>query len=139
MAHATQVKGEVSQLTTAIALLSNGWEVAKPYVDEAYDLVAKDPISKEFKTIQVKTIRRREDKGNEMVIKGVNGNKEPYTPDICHYMAGVEGDTVYLTECTGIKEYWASDASAAKRWIKFTADERIDPTEVKKLLEKETV
>lgn len=122
LAHETQVIGKLSEMTVARALLANGWEVAEPSVDEVYDLVARDPLTKEWKTMQIKTIRRRKDRGNEMVIYATNGKGEAYTPDSCNYIVGVEGENVYMTECVGIKEYWASDQSAAKRWIKFTAE-----------------
>lgn len=127
MAHETQVTGTISELTAVRALLSNGWEVALPVVAENWDMVGKDPLTGETKYMQVKTIRRRKDRGNEMVIYATNGKGEPYTPDSCDYIVGVEGDTVYMTECTGIKEYWASEASAAKRWIKFEVGEVTEP------------
>ena len=128
MAHVTQVKGAVSELTAARALLSNGWMVASPVVDEVFDLVAQEPITGEFKRIQVKTIRRRADRGNEMVVYAKKGNGEAYTAHDCDYIIGVEGEDVYMFECTGKREYWAGDVSAAKRWIKFTADEWTEPT-----------
>lgn len=124
MAHATQITGTLSELTVARALLSNGWEVSKPMVDEVYDLVARDPITSKLKTIQVKTIRRRKDRNNEMVIYATNGRGEPYRPQDCDYIVGVEGDTVYMTECTGIKEYWATDTAASKRWVRFEIAEK---------------
>ena len=128
MAHETQRIGAVSELTVARALLSNGWEVSLPVVDEVYDLVIRDPLTNEFKTAQVKTIRRREDRGNEMVVYAKKGNGEAYTAHDCDYIIGVEGEDVYMFECTGKREYWAGDVSAAKRWIKFTADEWTEPT-----------
>lgn len=127
MAHETQVKGVVSELTAARALLSNGWGVSQPVVDEVYDLVIRDPLTGEFKTAQVKTIRRREDRGNELVIGSKKGNGEAYTPEEVDYIVGVEGETVYMFECTGKREYWASDQTALKRWIKFTVDEWAEP------------
>ncbi len=130
MAHQTQVKGTISELTVAKALLSNGWGVSFPAVAEIYDLVVREPITGEFKTVQVKTIRRREDRGNEMVIYATNGKGEAYQPHDCDYIAGVEGGNVYMLECTGKKEYWASDMSATKRWIRFTDDEWVEPTGV---------
>lgn len=127
MAHETQIKGAVSELTVARALLSNGWEVSLPAVDEVYDLVIRDPFTHEFKTAQVKTIRRREDRGNDLVIYAKKGNGEAYCRDEVDYIVGVEGDDVYMFECTGKREYWATDQSAAKRWIKFTVNEWAEP------------
>ena len=130
MAHSTQIKGAVSELTATVALLSNGWEVSLPVVDEVYDLIVKEPISGVFKTVQVKTIRRREDRGNEMVVYAKKGNGEAYTPAEVDYIIGVEGENVYMFECTGKREYWAGDASAAKRWVKFTAEDCVEPTAI---------
>lgn len=127
MAHETQITGKLSEMTVARALLSNGWEVAQPVVDEKYDLIAKEPLHGDFIRIQVKTIRRRKDRNNEMVIYATNGKGKPYQPQDCDYIVGVEGDAVYMTECTGISEYWATDKAAAKRWVKFTVDETISP------------
>lgn len=129
MAHQTQVRGTVSELTAARALLSNGWDVAFPVVDEVYDIIARDPFTNEFKTIQVKTIRRRVDRGNDLVVYATNGKGEPYKPEDVDYIVGVEGDTVYMFECEGKKEYWATDTSAARRWVRFNADEWVEPVE----------
>lgn len=127
MAHETQVKGKLSEMTTTQALLANGWEVSIPSLDEIYDLVARDPFNGEWKTVQVKTIRRRKDRNNEMVIYASNGSGNAYQPQDCDYIVGVEGDTAYMVECKGIKEYWATDMAASKRWIKMTADDFIVP------------
>ena len=121
MAHSTQVTGKVSELTAALALISNGWEVSSPIIDEVYDLVGKDPINGAWATFQVKTIRKRTDRKNEMVIYSTKGNGEAYQPHDCDYILGVDGDRVFMAECTGVKEMWASEASAAKRWVELTA------------------
>jgi len=121
LAHETQVKGKLSEMTVIKALLANGWEVAEPSVDEIYDVVAKDPLINEWKTFQVKTIRRRRDRNNEMVIYATDGSGTPYQPQDCDYIVGVEGDVAYVTECTGIREYWATDKAASERWVKLTA------------------
>lgn len=123
MAHETQVLGKVSELTAALALISNGWQVAEPVIPEVYDLVGKDPINGEWKTFQVKSMKIRSDRNSEMVIVGRKSNGGNYQPEEVDYMLGVDGDIVYMTECTGISEYWASEATAAKRWVKLTAQE----------------
>ena len=121
MAHETQRTGRVSELTVERALLSRGYEVSRPILDEKYDLLMREPgaPSKDFKLVQVKTIRRRVDRNNEMVIYATNGRGVPYVAEDVDYIAGVEGTTVYLVECTGLKEYWASDEAAARKWRKF--------------------
>lgn len=102
--------------------MANGWEVAEPIVDEVYDIVAKDPCNNEWVTIQVKTIRRRNDRNGELVLSAKKGNGEPYTTEDCDYLIGVDGDTAYMMECRGITEYWASEMSASERWIKLTVE-----------------
>lgn len=124
MAHYTQVKGAISEKTVEIALMSNGWAVAGPTVDELYDLVARDPSTGEFKTLQVKTIRRRTDRKNEKVIYATNGKGEPYTPDACDLIVGVEGADVYLVPCSGLREYWCKDGTEDRRgWTKLKISE----------------
>jgi len=127
MAHETQVTGKVSEMTAARALLANGWEVADPVVAEVYDLVAKDPANGEWYTVQIKTLRKRSDRNNELVVYARKGNGQPYQPQDCDYIIGVDGDTAYMFECRGISEYWSSEATAKKRWIKLTAEEFTEP------------
>lgn len=122
MAHETQTTGSISELTAAKALLANGWEVSFPVVDEVYDIVAKDPVNGDFATMQVKTIRRRSDRNNELVIYASNSRGKPYDPSDCVYIIGVEDNAVYMFENTRKKEYWRTDASAAKRWIRLTPE-----------------
>lgn len=121
MAHETTVKGGCSELRVALALLNLGWEVANSFIPEVYDLVARDPINKQWYTIQVKTIRVRHDRDDALVVQAKKGNGEAYTKDDCDYIAGVEGDRVFMFECAGQREYWATETSASQRWIELTA------------------
>ena len=123
MAHSTQIVGKVSEITATLALIANGWEVAQPFMAEEYDLVAKDPVNKQWRSFQVKSLRKRTDRNNEMVIVGRKNNGGTYQPSEVDYMLGVDGDTVYMTECTGLSEYWASESTASKRWVELTAVE----------------
>lgn len=122
MAHDTMVKGGISEMTAAIALMANGWEVAFPSLSEVYDIVAKDPDDGTFKRLQVKTVRRRTDRNNELVIYSTKGNGEPYQPHDCDLIVGVEGDSVYIVPCTGLREYWSSDAQVKRKWTKLNAN-----------------
>lgn len=122
MAHATQITGRVSELTVERALLSRGWEVSLPILNEVYDLVVREPgtPTSEFKRVQVKTIRRRVDRNNEMIIYATNGRGDPYIEEDVDFLAGVEGSTIYLVPCTGLKEYWTSDEAAPRKgWRRF--------------------
>jgi hypothetical protein len=111
----------VSELTVESALLSRKWEVSRPLLDEKYDILVREPgtPSTDFKRVQIKTIRRRVDRNNEMVIYATNGRGVPYIAEDIDYIAGVEGLKVYLVECTGLQEYWASDEAAARKWRLF--------------------
>lgn len=128
MAHETQILGKVSEITAALALIANGWEVAEPVMAEEYDLVAKDPIDKKWRTFQVKSLRRRSDRNNEMVIVGRKNNGGTYQPSEVDYMLGVDtvNDVVYMVECSGLSEYWASESTAAKRWVELSAKEVVE-------------
>jgi hypothetical protein len=103
------------------ALLSRGFEVSRPILDEKYDILIREPgaASSDFKRVQIKTIRRRIDRNNEMVIYATNGRGVPYATEDVDYIAGVEGTSVYLVDCTGLQEYWATDEAAARKWRRY--------------------
>ena len=120
MAHRKIQRGAHSQMTAALALIANGWEVAEPLVTEAYDLVAKPPNSTEWKQVQVKTGRVREDRGGAIVVRGTRRNGEPYTTDEVDYMCGVmDTGEVYIFECRGLSTYWVTPNTVAK-WEKLS-------------------
>ncbi|UTR05188.1 group I intron-associated PD-(D/E)XK endonuclease [Alkalihalobacillus sp. LMS6] len=119
MAHSTQVVGKVSEMTAARALLNLGWEVAQPLCAEVYDLVAKDPVSGEWATVQVKTLHIRPDRRNALVVFARKGNGTAYSESDCDYIIGVRDETVYMFENRGLQEYWSTEASVAKRWVKL--------------------
>lgn len=124
MAHETQITGKVSEMTAALALISNGWEISQPLMGEVYDLLGYHPTFNQYARLQVKSLRRRTDRNGEMVIPGKKSNGQPYQPHEVDYMIGVdvESGTVYMTECVGHSEYWASETTAAKRWVTLSAD-----------------
>lgn len=124
MAHNTQITGRVSELTAEKALLSRGWEVSRPILDEKYDLLVHEPgrPSSEFFRAQVKTIRRREDRNNEMVVYATNGKGVAYTSEDIDFLVGVEGEDTYLIPCSDLKEYWCTDADVLRKgWRKLGA------------------
>lgn len=121
MAYSTAVKGHNSEAIVEITLLAMGWEVSRPIVDEKYDLLVRMPGAgpNEFLRLQVKTIRRRADRKNEMVIYSTYGQGNPYTYEHCDYIVGVNETTFYMIPCDGRQEYWASDEKAEREWEKF--------------------
>ncbi|WP_052363641.1 hypothetical protein [Geomicrobium sp. JCM 19037] len=80
----------------------------------------RDPLTRAFKTAQIKTMRQRkfsEDGSVNYIIRAAKASGEPYQPADCDYIIGVLGDTLYMTECTGQWEYSSVEAGAAKRFI----------------------
>jgi hypothetical protein len=120
MAHSTQITGAVSELTAAKLLMETmGYEVAKPLVDEVYDLLARDPANGKSYRIQVKTLRVRTDRDNALVIYAKKGNGKAYTPEEVDYIVGVQDNRAFMFECTGLTEYWSTEQTAKKRWIQL--------------------
>ena len=118
MAHETQITGAISEMRAAELLMSRlGYEVSKPLVDEVYDFLARDPLSGGTYRIQVKTLRVRKDRDNNLVVFARKGNGEPYTPEEVDYIIGVDKERAFMFECTGLSEYWATEASARRRWV----------------------
>lgn len=106
-----------------LALLSNGWTVAKPETEEPFDVVARDPVNGRWYTFQVKTIRIREDRGGEYVVYARRGNGQPHAQSDADYIVGVLGakggdlPAVYMFENRGQGEYWATEAD--RRWLRL--------------------
>jgi hypothetical protein len=105
--------------------MSNGWTVAATETDESYDIVAKDPLSGDWKTFQCKSIRVRTDRNNELVVYATRGNGVAYEKSDADYIIGVlgnEGETprVWYFENRGIREYWATEQRASKRWVELS-------------------
>lgn len=126
MAHITERVAMYAELVAEAALMASGYlGVAKPTTNEYYDLTAIDPLTKEHKTFQVKTLKRREDRGNNLVLFAKRGNGKPYKEDEqSDYFLGVllddgEIPKVYAMENRGISEYWCNEAKASERWIEL--------------------
>lgn len=122
MASTSAIRGGVSELTVQSALMSRGWDVSKPLLDEKYDLVAHEPGTppNQLVRIQIKTIRPRTDRMDDLVIYATDGKGRPYTTDHCDYLAGVHGADVYLIPCIGQREYWSIPRLASVKWRKIT-------------------
>lgn len=125
MAHITERVGVYAELIAEAALMASGYiGVGKPSTHEYYDLSAIDPLSREHKTFQVKTLKRRKDR-NSLVLYAKKGDGTPYGPDEqSDYYIGVliddgEVPKVYVMENEGLKEYWSVEPSADKRWIEI--------------------
>nr|WGD77735.1 hypothetical protein P5643_14050 [Bacillus subtilis] len=94
MAHKTEDTGKYSELIARAALLASGWQaVSTSETEEAFDISAKDPLSGEWKTFQVKTIIVREKRGGKRVVQARKNDGTPYTLDEVDYFIGVEVGT----------------------------------------------
>lgn len=107
-----------------MALMANGYTVSRTRTAEPYDLIAIDPVNGESVKVQVKTIRKRMDRGGDLVVYATNGSGQIYAKSDVDYFIGVlaqEGEMprVYMFENRSIKEYWASESRASKRWIEL--------------------
>jgi len=124
LAHITEVVGTYSELVAQVALIANGYKVSSPAMAEPYDLKAEDPLTGTEYKIQVKTIRKRGDRRNELVVYATNGSGASYEKSDVDLFIGVlggEGEVprVFMFENRSIKEYWATEAKASERWVEL--------------------
>lgn len=106
-------------------MLANGFIVSKPSTAEPHDLLATDPLNGETLKIQVKTIQIRADRGGDYVVHAKKGDGSPYSKSEVDALIGVlvgDGNAprVYMFENREIKEYWAAEARASKRWVELS-------------------
>lgn len=127
MAHVNERVGTYAELIAEAALLASGYiGVGKPTTAEYYDLSAIDPLTKKHVTFQVKTLKRREERDNNLVLFAKRGNGERYSEDeSADYYIGVLIDDgvfprVFAMEDRGISEYWAKETKASERWVELS-------------------
>ncbi|ETT64904.1 hypothetical protein BSK66_07790 [Paenibacillus odorifer] len=123
-AHISEVVGKYSELAARLALLANGWTVHQSETDEAYDVLAQDPVSGDYARIQVKTVRQRADRGGDLVVYAKKGNGTTYDLADADYFIGVLPDgsaapRVFMFENRLIGEYWCNEARASERWVEL--------------------
>lgn len=113
--------GRLSELTAAVALIRNGYEVAEPLVVSAYDYLIKRPGSDVFEQAQIKTVYVREDRDGALVVKGAKNNGMPYSREEASVIIGVDRFNAYIIENREQSEYWAKDeVVAAGKWEKVS-------------------
>jgi hypothetical protein len=122
--HVTEKTGKYSELIAKAALIASGWTPHDAVTEEAYDVLATDPLTGAHVKIQIKTIRRRSDRNNDLVIYAKKGNGSAYDRSDADYLVGVwaedgEVPRVYMLENRLLTEYWASEARASERWIEL--------------------
>ncbi|WP_212667845.1 hypothetical protein [Virgibacillus pantothenticus] len=126
MAYITETVGVYSELIAEAALMAAGYVgVARPTTREYYDLIATDRISGKDVKFQVKTLKRREDRGDNLVLYAKKGNGERYkSAEANDYFIGVLVDDgviprVFLVENRGLSEYWIREEHASERWVEL--------------------
>lgn len=105
--------------------MANGYTVSRTRTAEPFDMKATDPLNGREYKYQVKTIRKRMDRGGELVVYATNGSGQTYAQSDVDYFIGVlaeEGEVprVFMFENRGIREYWATEARASKRWVELS-------------------
>ncbi|MEK4970669.1 hypothetical protein MHI57_24755 [Cytobacillus sp. FSL K6-0129] len=125
MASYTDTLGAYSELVAELALIANGYTVSTTRTSEAYDLKATDPLNGAELKVQVKTIRKRGDRNGELVVYATNGSGQKYSQSDVDVFIGVlaeEGEMprVYMFENRDLREYWATEARASKRWVELS-------------------
>lgn len=84
--------------------------------------MARDPVSGEWRTFQVKSVHIRGDRANQLVVFAKKGNGTAYAKSDADYIVGVldteAGPRAWMFENRGQSEYWASSETRAdQRWI----------------------
>ncbi|ANY67697.1 hypothetical protein BBD42_15400 [Paenibacillus sp. BIHB 4019] len=117
-------------MAARLALLANGWTPHTSETDEAYDILATEPLTGRHVKVQVKTIRRRTDRERsngiaDLVVYARKGNGTTYDRADADYIIGVWAENgeiprVYMFENRMQTEYWASEARASERWVELS-------------------
>ncbi len=129
MAYYTEKVGTYSELIAKSALIAGGWDaVGEPETREYFDISARHPETGDFRTFQVKTMKRREDKGGDwFVLFAKNGQGKAYTADkASDFYIGVlvdngENPRVFLIENNRPEqtEYWSKTYAASEKWTEL--------------------
>ena len=130
MAHESSRRGGASEALASAMFLMNGFSVFQSQVPEAADLivVGKDEEGDDKKfTVQVKTVKIRNDREGQLVIKGSSRDGVPYSSKDVDYIFGVHlpSSTGFLIKNNEQTEYWSQDFEVARRkWTEFTLGDR---------------
>ncbi|KJR67819.1 hypothetical protein [Bacillus velezensis] len=144
MAHKAEDTGKYSELIARAALLASGWQaVSTSETEEAFDISAKDPLSGEWKTFQVKTIYDRKKRGS-LIVQARKSDRTPYKLDEVDYFIGVligrgPVPTVWMFENRELTEYWGPQSKDGKRWVRMDLNFRREDVEITEINESEAV
>lgn len=129
MAHeSTNIGGAAESIAKAIFLM-NGFSVAEMVVPEPYDLIVggKDDNGDAVRfTVQVKTLKVRNDREGQLVVRGASQDGTPYSKQEVDYLFGVDlkNNVGYLIRNNEQSEYWSKDVDTARvRWTELRLGE----------------
>ena len=129
MAHeSTNIGGAAESIAKAIFLM-NGFSVAEMVVPEPYDLIVggKDEEGNAVRfTVQVKTLKIRNDRAGELVVRGAAKDGTPYSAKEVDYLFGVDlrNNVGYLIRNSEQSEYWSKDFETARtKWTELRLGE----------------
>ena len=129
MAHeSTNIGGAAESIAKAIFLM-NGFSVAEMVVPEPYDLIVggKDAEGNAIRfTVQVKTLKIRNDRAGELVVRGAAKDGTPYSAKEVDYLFGVDlrHNVGYLIKNRSQSEYWSKDFETARtKWTELRLGE----------------
>lgn len=122
MASETSTKGRHAELIAETALMANGWTVMIPSVVEPFDLGITRPGWREFKRVQIKSVRLRNKGGIDYVIvNGTKNNGNVYSQEEADYFIGVMDGIAYMFPNRGLTEYWLKPAEINEKWTRLDA------------------
>lgn len=129
MAHeSTNIGGAAESVAKAIFLM-NGFSVAEMVVPEPYDLIVggKDDNGDAVRfTVQVKTLKVRNDREGQLVVRGASQDGTPYSKQEVDYLFGVDlrHNVGYLIRNNEQSEYWSKDFETARtKWTELRLGE----------------
>ena len=129
MAHeSTNIGGAAESVAKAIFLM-NGFSVAEMVVPEPYDLIVggKDGNGDAVRfTVQVKTLKVRNDREGQLVVRGASQDGTPYSKQEVDYLFGVDlrNNVGYLIRNSEQSEYWSKDLETARnKWTELRLGE----------------
>ena len=124
IAYITETVGRYVELIAQSALLANGWQVHESQTKEAYDALIMSPEDGRIYKVQIKTIRKRDDRRGELVVYAKKGNGTTYDLAEADYIIGVlalngEIPKVYMFPNSLIGEYWCAESRVNERWTEL--------------------
>src|SRR5699024_1690162 len=127
MAHSSTLTGGVSESVAAALLMSKGFSVFTALAPETYDLICVGTDGngdKEICKVQVKTVKIRNDREGQLVIRCGNMRGVTYSKLDVDYILGVHGTRGWLVENREVGEYWSQSFEAdSEKWTELRLED----------------